>query len=245
MSLESSLKELYDTDIDELENKYKTSAEQMGFEPHDPDLVLATSKFFYEQTTQAVLEQHQHEEGFDEEEFYEEADKQWSRQEAIQKNINTGMPNYMAMGYKEEHLEFLYSNAYEQYKAGRYEDAAAAFKDLIYLNIKDYRFVMGLGSCLHRLKKYQDAVIRYVIAATIEPKNPYPFYYSIDCALQENDLISALVMVTNTIKICGKQKKHQELKESCKLLRKSLKKQEKAQSKESKKGKNTNKEKGK
>lgn len=110
-------------------------------------------------------------------------------------------------------LEKLYDTGYKLYQSGRYKDAKYYFNLLTLAHVKEPRYMMARAACEQMLKEYHNAIISYSIAAILDPNNPFPHYYSVDCHLKKEDLLNASVSLKMTIKRCEGNPKFKVMKE--------------------------------
>ncbi len=141
----------------------------------------------------------------------------------ILKNLKTGMTLQDATGVSDETLEEIYSLAYSYYDQGKYKESACLFQFLTGVCPKTYKYVMGFAASYHQLKIYAEAAAGFYIAFNIEPSNPEPAYYVMDCFLKQNLLEEAKEFANVTILVCDKRPEFQDLKNRCELIIKSLK----------------------
>lgn len=110
------------------------------------------------------------------------------------------------LGLTQDHLEALYSVAYNFYTTGNYEKALKLFRSLVLIHHSDYRFNLGMGCCLQMLKKYKEAIQIFLAASTIDENDPRCFSYALECALNDHNTGMALFCAEKCIARAGKNK---------------------------------------
>lgn len=78
------------------------------------------------------------------------------------------------LGFKQEQIEALYTQAFDDYQAGEYEKAMLAFSFLIRINHLDKRFHFGYGATLQCLGLYEDAINAYLTSSLLDLKDAQP-----------------------------------------------------------------------
>ena len=136
---------------------------------------------------------------------------------------NPGMTLREATGVSDEALEQIYSLAYTYYEQGKYQEAAALFQFNAGASPTTYKYLLGLGASFQQMGHYEEAIKGFFTAACLEPENPTPSYYLIDCLLKQNLLEEAEEAARLTAKICGNRVEYRELKQRCLLIARSLK----------------------
>jgi len=119
-------------------------------------------------------------------------------------------------------IEGIYSQAYQLYNIGKYEEAIELFKVLIMANPSTSKFAMGLAASFHMLKNYKDAIKTYTLLNVIDSNNPVPFYHASDCYVQLKDPLSALVVLKMAVKAAGEKPEFRLLKEKALMMINSL-----------------------
>ncbi len=81
-------------------------------------------------------------------------------------------------------LEQLYALAYEQYQAGKWDNAQKFFQMLCLLDHYDARFYLGLGASRQALHEWEQAIQTYSYGALLEKNDPRFPFYAAECHLQ-------------------------------------------------------------
>lgn len=123
-----------------------------------------------------------------------------------------GMSPKKAMGISDEEVAQIYSFAYHQFAAKKYEDARELFKILFSLEPFNSDFATALGVCHHRLKDYEYALQCYMLNAALSPKDPVALFYAYDCYMNLKDDVPAGIMLCNVIARAGDQPAYAQLK---------------------------------
>lgn len=129
-----------------------------------------------------------------------------------------GMSIMQAIGFPPAQLEVIYSYASELYSAGKYDDASALFFFISQLNPRDPRFTFGLAASFHKLKRYGDASVYYLMSTTVDRENPLPYFHAADCFIQLNQPEAAIVMLDNTLALSWNSPQHEKLKQQASAL---------------------------
>lgn len=133
--------------------------------------------------------------------------------------IEDGYSPLRAMGMKDADIAPVYSLAYSEFRAGKFDVAMGYFKVLLMLDPHRPSFCMALGSCFHKLKKYEYAAVLYMQSTQFGgDSDPLPYYYCYDCFMNLGDVGSAAVMLANAIERCGDLPKYQPMKQRCQLF---------------------------
>ncbi len=136
----------------------------------------------------------------------------------ISNNIfQKGMLPKDALGISNARIEAMYGQAYRLFNSGNYKEAMNLFNMLVFLNITDAKYTLGLAACLHKLKHYKLAADTYAKCSMLDPKSPVPFYQMALCYLELGDPLSAIVCLELAIKLCGEKNEYMELKGTCEL----------------------------
>ncbi|MBA3602611.1 MAG: tetratricopeptide repeat protein, partial [Parachlamydiaceae bacterium] len=89
---------------------------------------------------------------------------------------------------------------------------------VLQLNPKDPRFPFSYAASFHKLKKYQDAVTYYIIAGSVAPDDPLPWFHCADCYIKINELDVAKVMLEKTIIVSGDSLDHERIKQQASAI---------------------------
>jgi len=136
---------------------------------------------------------------------------------------NPGMTLQDATGVSDEALEEVYCLAYNFYNQGKYRESISLFEFLTGACPKQYKYVLGLAASYHQIQAYNEAFAGFYIALHLEPDNPIPAYFSMDCLLKQNLKEEALEFAEVTSEICEQRPEYLELKQRCDLIAETLK----------------------
>lgn len=136
---------------------------------------------------------------------------------------NEGMTLKEATGVSDEALEEIYSLAYTFYNQGKYKEAMALFQYLSLTASSTYKYLFGLAACYHQVQAYEQAAVGFYVALNIEPEDPIPAYYIMDCFLKQDLYEEAEEFADITITICEDKEPYRELKQRAELIKNSLK----------------------
>lgn len=136
--------------------------------------------------------------------------------------LTKGLTIMQAIGFPPGLLEMIYSYASDLYGAGKYQDCNALFFFLAQLNPRDPRFLFGCAASFHKLKRFPEASSYYLMASSIDPGNPLPFYHAADCFLQANQPEAAIVLLEKAIVVAGESSQYQKMKQQALALREAI-----------------------
>lgn len=128
-----------------------------------------------------------------------------------------GMSPKEAMEISDEEIAQIYSFAYHQFSAGKFEEARELFKMLLTLEPINADFATALGVCHHRLKDYEYAVQCYMLATLFDAENPVPLFYAYDCFTNLGNEFAAGAMLCNVIKLAGDKPEYEHIKNDAQL----------------------------
>jgi len=118
--------------------------------------------------------------------------------------------------YSEEDYEAVYLLGHNFYSQGRYSDALKAFGYLMTINHMDRRFAFSFAASCQMLKRYEEAVRCYALAAAMDPDDPVPTFHIAECLVSLGMVEEAIGMFEVAIEECGSQ--HDELKKRATAL---------------------------
>jgi type III secretion system low calcium response chaperone LcrH/SycD len=90
-----------------------------------------------------------------------------------------------------EFVEGGYSMAYMHYEKGQYSEAYDLFVVLNAISPQDKRLWMGFGAAAQMLKRYEQAIEAYALAAHLDEADPYPHFHAAECFYSINDIKNA------------------------------------------------------
>lgn len=138
--------------------------------------------------------------------------------------FSKGISPKEAMGISQNELSEIYGFAFSLFSAGKYEDSMQLFKMLLTLDPSDSNFATSVGTCYHRLKDYEGALVYYLSAMSLNQTDPIPAFYAYDCFMNLNCEPWALVMLEYTIIRAGDQKPYELMVQKAVLLAEPLEK---------------------
>lgn len=127
-----------------------------------------------------------------------------------------------ALGMSDETIEALYTQAYNLYNQGKYNDAVYIFVVLMMLDPETPKHNLGCAACLHRLGKYEKAAQLYMLCSVMDPQNPLPYFHAADCYIKLKALPLADMCLKNTLKRCGESPEHSIVRERAELMLKAV-----------------------
>jgi tetratricopeptide (TPR) repeat protein len=78
-------------------------------------------------------------------------------------------------------VESLYAAAMADYAQGRYLPAARTLLGLILVDSSQARFFKGMAACMQLTGRYQEAVMGYASAYSLQPTDATPLFYLAQC----------------------------------------------------------------
>lgn len=109
-------------------------------------------------------------------------------------------------------LETLYGYACERYEAGDHEGARQIFFALTAIDPHCYDYWLSLGLCLQKLHRHDEAIYCFVRSAGLRMWEPQPPYLAAVSLQLCGEYGKAAQAYEATIKWCGQQTEHQELR---------------------------------
>lgn len=119
--------------------------------------------------------------------------KHW--QEAAASGDLEDVPGWRLLGYTEDMVIRLEELAWEIYNQRRYDDAAAAFVFLIFLEMDNLNNWLGLGVSYQEGLKWDDAISTYRIALQMDPFLMPAYGYLAGCYGEIGELSLALDVI--------------------------------------------------
>jgi type III secretion system low calcium response chaperone LcrH/SycD len=86
-----------------------------------------------------------------------------------------------------ETLATFYQIGVNLYEQEDLEDAICVFTYLSSIDSNNFSVWFSLGMCLQRAEQWLPAIDAYSMANTLDPTDPIPYLYSIDCFLARNE----------------------------------------------------------
>ncbi|ANH78611.1 SycD/LcrH family type III secretion system chaperone [Candidatus Chlamydia sanziniae] len=143
----------------------------------------------------------------------------------ILEGLSNGIPLQQILGLSDYLLEEIYTIAYSFYSQGKYNEAVGLFQILTASKPQVYKYILGLSSCYHQLKLYNEAAFGFFLAFDAQPENPIPPYYIADSLLKLDQLDESQNFLDITIDICSDKPEFKILKERCNIMKQSIAKQ--------------------
>ncbi|WP_262405951.1 SycD/LcrH family type III secretion system chaperone [Chlamydia abortus] len=141
----------------------------------------------------------------------------------ILQGLDAGLTLQQILGLSDVLLEEIYTIAYSFYSQGKYNEAIGLFQILTASKPQCYKYILGLSSCYHQLKMYNEAAFGFFLAFDAEPNNPIPPYYIADSLMKIDQTEESKDFLDITIDICANKPEYRILKERCNIMKDSLK----------------------
>lgn len=124
--------------------------------------------------------------------------------------------------FSEEHINMLYTFAYEKYTTEKYEDAEKIFFLLCLLAHHQGRNWMGLGAARQMRQEYESAASAYQQAVRVDTTSPAAGFHLAECLLKLHAHTDAAEALQHTLDRCGENPKYAHLRNCAELLQSML-----------------------
>lgn len=111
--------------------------------------------------------------------------------EYLEQCIAEGKTFQEILGYTDELMQEMYSNARHHLENEDFENAAAAFVFLTTLNPHIHEYWMGLGMSEQLRGEYETALVAYRMAILTQEDNPILYYHMAACYTAQEDYENA------------------------------------------------------
>lgn len=112
-------------------------------------------------------------------------------EQAVEAFLQDGGTLAMLNEVSSDTLEQLYTLGFNQYRAGKYDEAHKIFQALCVLDHYEARFFLGLGACRQALGQFQLAIDSYSYGAMMDLQEPRFPFHAAECLLQMGELEGA------------------------------------------------------
>lgn len=123
-------------------------------------------------------------------------------------------------------MEVIYMVGYNQYNAGKYDEAERIFQLLAVLNHFDRRYWTGLGASRELQKKYDTAIKAYTFLAMLDLEDPHPPLLMAKCYLAQGNVKDAEGALHACTFVARKKPEHAEICQQAEDLLELLSKNE-------------------
>ena len=148
--------------------------------------------------------------------------------ETLRSFIEEGKSLQEIIGYTDELMEQLYKAAYEVFQEGRYKDAQDGFLFLTTLNPYVYAYWLGLAMSYQLMEEYEQAILAYECASSVESETPLPYYYLAGCHLYLNEYDEAQESLDLLKEKCRNRPEYKELMEKAQKAEMTIQKRKNA-----------------
>lgn len=142
--------------------------------------------------------------------------------EKVHAVLKQGIPLYKMHGMSKQHMENLYTVAYNLYSAEKYEEAGRLFESIVFYNYLDKKSWLGAAGSAEMLKNYTKALTAYSYAALLDASDPLPALHAFDCHFALKNYPQALCALEAVIAISSKNPKYADIKKRAEFLRETL-----------------------
>jgi type III secretion system low calcium response chaperone LcrH/SycD len=112
-------------------------------------------------------------------------------EQAVEAFLQDGGTLAMLNEVSTDTLEQLYTLGFNQYHAGKHDEAHKIFQALCVLDHYEARFFLGLGACRQALGQFRLAIDSYSYGAMMDLQEPRFPFHAAECLLQLGDLEGA------------------------------------------------------
>jgi type III secretion system low calcium response chaperone LcrH/SycD len=116
-----------------------------------------------------------------------------------------------ALKITNDEMEDIYREAYQAYHADQFEAASALFRWLSLFNPFVLKYWMGFAASSQLLKKYEEALKAYSVAAVLDPENPYPHFHAFECYQSLENEMEASKALEDAYRVASKESKYRDL----------------------------------
>ena len=99
-------------------------------------------------------------------------------------------------------IDIIYSMARNLLQQGRYEEARSYFVFIVFFRPTEVRILVGLGVANQLLRRYEDAICNYALAAHVEPLQPAHSLSIAECEILQADFAAARERLAIVIRFC-------------------------------------------
>lgn len=142
--------------------------------------------------------------------------------EKVYSVLKRGQPLYKARGMSKQHMDNLYTVAYNLYSAEKYEESGKLFESIVFYNHLDKKSWLGAAGSAEMLKDYDKALIAYSYATILDDSDPLPALHAFDCHFALKNYPQALCALESVIAISSKNPKYADIKKRAEFLRNML-----------------------
>lgn len=148
-------------------------------------------------------------------------------EEAIAKiKVDHALPKD-ALGIPPHIMDVIYRHGYNQFQAGKYQEALKVFNFLREMDVSDIRYSFAIAACHQYAKDYFNAATNYMVCNYLDPHNPIPFFHLFDCFMKADSPLPALYAIQQTLTLTENKPEFANLREKALLennhLQQSLK----------------------
>ena len=105
----------------------------------------------------------------------------------IEQALSNIQPFMYDIGISDDSFRTMYDAACWLYSHEEYDNAAAVYRFLIFLNAPCYALWFSMGLCYHKLQNWAQAISAYSMAVVTDATNPWPYINLLKCYKQVGD----------------------------------------------------------
>ncbi|NGX54896.1 MAG: Chaperone protein IpgC [Chlamydiae bacterium] len=126
------------------------------------------------------------------------------------------------LGYDPDKMEDHYKTGYNLYQSAEFKKAGGVFSYLTMLNPYEYKYWMGLGLAKQSEHFFEEAIVAYIVAESVDPEEPLPHFSLAQCyyALQLFD--ETKDHLNKAVKVAKMTPEDQEIKRKATILLQNL-----------------------
>lgn len=124
-----------------------------------------------------------------------------------------------SLGLTKNQMNTIYKVGYGHYYSSRYQDALIIFRYLSLLDHRCHAYLLGLGSTLKSMQKYEQALSVLSCAEQADKNDPRATVCKAACFIELKDAQSAAILLSEAEKKAGKDRKWSELRQQIQKLK--------------------------
>ena len=138
-----------------------------------------------------------------------ETDDKWQKIEDLATDLfEEGASLGAIKGFTVDEIEAAYNMAYGLYQQRRYDEATKLFEYFSIYEHTDRRFWMGWAACLQKLKKYEQSINAYGVAALLDVGQPDAPFHAGECYIAMQDWDKAQHSLETVLTIAEGEEEH-------------------------------------
>jgi type III secretion system low calcium response chaperone LcrH/SycD len=124
-----------------------------------------------------------------------------------------------SLSFSEDARKGLYATAFHLYQNGKYQEAVDCFRILVLIDAPERNHWMGYAATLQMLKRYEEALYAYSVAAIMKPEDPHAHIYAANCCFSSEQIERGLQALDSADDAINGQEEYNHLITHVSLLR--------------------------